>query len=117
MPIMPGTDIWAFEEKGGALLTTESRIEAANEEMAAIADREGDTDRRTRLREVWQPIAFDLIDKSYSLMESPPEKLTSDPSFVGITCDTRRPVFLERQISACGFVYRKFMVRDPRIMS
>lgn len=117
MPIMPEGQIWAFEEKGAALLTTESRIEAANEEMAAIADRAGDANRRVRLRAVWQPIAFDLIDKSYSIAEHPPERLTSDPSFVGITCDTRRLVFLERQTSASGFVYRKFMVRDPRIMA
>lgn len=98
-------------------MTTESRIEAANEEMAAIADTAGDANRRIRLRAVWQPIAFDLIDKSFSLAELPAERLTSDPSFVGITCDTRRLVFLERQTSTNGFVYRKFMVRDPQIMA
>lgn len=94
-------------------MTTESRIDAANEQMATIADNSGNGDKRGRLRAIWQPIAFELIDKSFpSSGEDAPRRLTSDPNFVGVTCDTRRPVFLEKQTSASGFVYRKFMVGD-----
>lgn len=94
-------------------MTTESRIDAANRQMAAIADRGDDADRREHLRAIWQPIAFELIDKSFpASSRGAPERLASDPNFVGVTCDTRRPVFLEKQTSANGFVYRKFMVGE-----
>lgn len=94
-------------------MTTESRIDTANEQMATIADNSANGDKRERLRAIWQPIAFELIDRSFSALgDGAPERLTSDPNFVGVTCDTRRPVFLEKQTSASGFIYRKFMLGD-----
>jgi hypothetical protein len=97
-------------------VTTESRIDAANEQMAAIADKGGDADKRERLRAIWQPIAFELIDKSFSGPgEDASKQLTADPNFVGVTCDTSRPVFLEKETSASGFVYRKFMLGERRL--
>lgn len=95
-------------------MTTESRIEAANREMAAIADGEGEAKKRARLRAIWQPIAVDLIDKSFAGAGADVGRLTADPNFVGVTCDTRRAVFLEKEISTGGFVYRKFRVREPQ---
>lgn len=96
-------------------MTTESRIDAANVEMAAIADRKGDEDKRSRLRAIWQPIVFELIDKSFSGSDRGHGQMRSNPNFVGVTCDTGRPVFLERRTSESGFVYRKFIVVDGQI--
>jgi hypothetical protein len=96
--------------KRDALLTTESRIDLANEQMASIANDTTD-DKRARLRAIWQPIAFDLIDRSFSEIDDRDLRLlVSNPNFVGVTCDTGRPVFLEKQTSSNGFVYRKFRV-------
>lgn len=83
--------------------------------MAEIADMEGDADKRLRLRAIWQPIAFELIDRSFSDPGDGHGPLRSDPNFVGLTCDTRRPVFLARQTSETGFVYRKFIIADGRL--
>jgi hypothetical protein len=91
-------------------LTTESRIDLANEQMASIANDKTD-DKRARLRAIWQPIAFDLIDRSFSEIDDRDLRLlASNANFVGVTCDTGRPVFLEKQTSSNGFVYRKFRV-------
>ena len=93
-------------------MTTESRIDIANREMAAIPDDAAAVDKRERLRAIWQPIAHALIDNAHSGWRD--ARRSSDPNFVGLTCDTRRPVFLEKKTSASGFVYRKFMVDDSR---
>jgi hypothetical protein len=94
-------------------LPTESRIEAANEEMAAIADVDAPpSDRRERLRAIWQPIIQGLVD----LSEPPSARDGADPTYVGFTSDTHRQVFLEKATSSNGLVYRKFVVRrsEPR---
>ncbi len=94
-------------------MTTESGIDAANKQMATIADEKSDGDKRARLRAIWQPIAFDLIDKStIGLDDCDLLRLAADPTFVGVTCDTQRPVFLAKQTSTNGFVYRKFRVGE-----
>lgn len=90
-------------------MATEACIEAANAEMASIADIEASThERRERLRAIWQPIIDALADSSLTT----PERVGSDPYYAGLTCDTRRPVFLEKETSPGGFVYRKFVVRQ-----
>jgi hypothetical protein len=76
--------------------------------------RTNETEKRVRLRAIWQPIAVDLIDTSFSRTGADDGRLMADPTFIGVTCDTRRPVFLEKEVSAGGFVYRKFRVRYPR---
>lgn len=87
-------------------MTTQARIEAANRAMAEIANDETVEDRRARWQEIFQPIAFALIDDARAAQV---ESHASDPDFVGVTCDTRRDVFLRREISASGFVYRRFV--------
>lgn len=94
-------------------MTTESRIDAANVQMAAVANDRHTPNKRERLRAIWQPVAFELIDTSFSSLDDAAlARLTSEPTFVGLTCDTGRPVFLEKETSASGYVYRKFVVGD-----
>lgn len=98
-------------------MTTETRIEAANEAMAAIADQmASDGERREKMRAIWQPLAFALIDTSRDLPQTAADAhdAGADPNFVGLTCDTKREVFLQKEKSATGFVYRKFCLGDRR---
>ncbi|MEK8125503.1 hypothetical protein WOB59_21250 [Methylocystis sp. IM4] len=89
-------------------MSTEWRIEAANSEMAAIADIETPPhDRRDRMRAIWQPIVQALADAS----RAAPEQEEADPNYVGFTSDTGRPVFLAKVTSPGGLVYRKFVAR------
>ncbi|QGM96819.1 hypothetical protein [Methylocystis parvus] len=82
--------------------------------MAAIADEASasDRERRERLREIWAPMAKALIDNIAAAPEAEAAYAAkvSDPNFVGVTCDSKRPVFLDRETSGAGFVYRKFVV-------
>jgi hypothetical protein len=95
-------------------LATEFRVEEANKAMAAIADdvTATDRDRRERLGAIWTPVAHALIDNAATAPNERLRKDVSNPNFVGITCDSRRPVYLDRVISDSGMVYRKFAVAD-----
>jgi hypothetical protein len=100
-------------------LTTESRVEEANKAMAEIANDVSAThhDRRERLQDIWVPVVHALVDSMLSTPNraAPLDRLVSNPDFVGVTCDSRRPVFLDKAVSDCGLVYRKFVIADaPR---
>ncbi|WP_442755725.1 hypothetical protein ACNHKD_03445 [Methylocystis sp. JAN1] len=100
-------------------MTTESRVEEANRAMAEIANDVTAThhDRRERLQAVWVPVVHALVDNmlATSSRATPLDRLVSNPDFVGVTCDSRRRVFLDKAISECGLVYRKFVIADePR---
>jgi hypothetical protein len=95
-------------------LSTESRINEANKAMAEIANDPTETDhaRRERLKDIWIPVVQALVD---NMLSEPQERArfvaqVSNPDFVGVTCDSRRPVFLDKAISDCGLVYRKFVI-------
>lgn len=99
-------------------MTTESRIEEANQAMAEVANDLTATDhaRRERLQNIWVPLVQGLVD---NLLSEPQEKArfgaqVSNPVFVGVTCDSRRPVFLDKAVSDCGLVYRKFKIAGAR---
>ncbi|WP_424360315.1 hypothetical protein [Methylocystis parvus] len=97
-------------------MTTESWVEEANEAMAAIANDITAThhDRRERLQAIWAPVVHALVDNTLTTpkQEAPLDRLASNPDFVGVTCDSRRPVFLDKAISDCGLVYRKFVIAE-----
>lgn len=75
--------------------------------MASIADMKAPPlERRERLRAVWEPIVQDLVDSSRG-----GEEKGLEPDYVGLACDTHRAVFLVKETSPGGLVYRKFVVR------
>ncbi len=75
--------------------------------MAAIADAHASLeDVQQRLRAVWQPIIHALVDA-----DPVNNGEGANPNYVGFTLDTQRPVFLARETSHSGVVYRKFVIR------
>jgi hypothetical protein len=89
-------------------------VQEANKAMAAIADDASadENERRERMQAIWQPMAHSLIENVLMDPGAAPDRDAWDRYFVGVTCDTRRQVFLDKEKSASGLVYRKFKLGD-----